>query len=157
MNEIIKRNESVAQVQRNIQEILRHLVAVVNVGDIDVSGQTTPVIEQAFVAPQKCFITAIKTVSQAALAANDTNYLTIKATNETQSEDLQATAPTTKATGGTAITAKTAWNVGVDQNQDCAKDDVISVTFTPSTNSVANDITDVVIVIEYSVVDVDAE
>lgn len=158
MNETINRGESVAQVQRNIQEgILRNLVTVINVGDLDVTGQTTALVHQCFVAPQKCYITGVKIVSKAALAANDTNYLTVKATNETQSEDLQATAPTTKATGGTAIAAKTAWSVGVDQNQDCAADDVITITVTPSTNSVANDITDVVIMIEYSVVDVDAE
>jgi len=76
------------------------------------------------------YIVAVKLFAKTTVAANDTNYWTIQVVNNTGAVDLVATAPTTEATGGTAITSDTAWDVGVDQNLTLAAGDVLQLTAT---------------------------
>lgn len=124
-----------------------HFVAV-RVGTCDVSGQTTELVPLVFVAPRACYVKSAKMVSLLALAANDTNYVTITIKNVTQTTEMAATAPHTKATGGTAFVANTAWDLTIDQENTLAADDVLQLSITPATTSVANDLTDVVLVLE---------
>jgi len=120
----------------------------VKLGTCDVSGQTTELVPIVFVAPKACYVKSAKLVSLLALAANDTNYVTITLKNVTQTTAMAATAKTTKATGGTAFVANTAWDITIDQENTLAAGDVIQLSITPSTNAVANDLTDVILFLE---------
>jgi hypothetical protein len=116
----------------------------------DVTGQTTEVLRICFVAVSKCYVKSAYLISAAALAASDTNYLTITLKNLTDTTSLAATAKTTKSTGGAAIAVNTAWAITVDQHNTLDAGDVLELSLTPSTNSVANDLTEVKVVLGIS-------
>ena len=142
----INKNKAIAQNVESLIEAGHYVLA--RVGTCDVSGQTTELVPLIFVAPRACYVKSAKMVSLLALAANDTNYVTITIKNVTQTTEMATTAPTTKATGGTAFVANTAWDLTIDQENTLAADDVLQLSITPSTNSVANDLTDVIVALE---------
>jgi hypothetical protein len=117
---------------------------------IDVSGQTTEVKHVVFVGITKCYAKKAYLISDAALAASDTNYITIVLKNTTDSHTLVVTGKTTKATGGAAIVAKTPWEITLDQYLTVHPLDVIELSVTPATNSVANDLTNVKVLLGLS-------
>lgn len=85
-----------------------------------------------FYAKYAAFIVAVELLVKTTIAAHDTNYWTHQAVNNTGAADLCATAPHTKATGGTAMTSDTAWDLSVDQNRTLAAGDVLQWTATKS-------------------------
>lgn len=151
----ITRGESIAQVQKDIVEELRHVIVPVAIPAGDITGQTTEVKTAIFKALRTCYVKGAKLISSAALAANDTNYISV--TLKVLTTGMAATPKTTKATGGEAIVAETPWDITVDQNTDLAADDILLLSLTPSTNSVANDLADLRVQVEISYVDVDTE
>jgi len=146
-----KRGMSVSQfVQRLMDNYMRNIPIMGCASDtIDVTGQTTEVKRVVFVAAQKCYVAAAKLISSAALAASDTNYLTVTLKNG--SNAMAATAKTTKATGGEAIAANTPWAITVDQKNTVNAGEAVELSVTPATTSVANDLANVrvLLVISY--------
>jgi hypothetical protein len=103
-----------------------------------------------FVAPYDCKIDQVLVVSDTAVAASDTNYYSFQVQNLTQAESLLASAATTQATGGTAITADAAYALGPDQNTVIDDGDVIELQVTET--GVATDLTsaEILVVVEYT-------
>ncbi len=92
-----------------------------------------------FVAPYDCNIDQVQIVSDTAVAASDTNYYAFQIQNLTQAGALLASAKTTQATGGTAITADAAYTLDPDQNTVIDDGDVIELQITET--GVATDLT----------------
>jgi len=145
-----KRNMSTAQfVQRQMDNFMRNIPIMGCAADaIDVTGQTTEVKRVVYVAVQKCYVVAAKMIGSAALAANDTNYLTVTLKNGANA--MAATAPTTKATGGVAIVANTPWTLTIDQKNSVLAGEVVEISLTPSSASVANDLANVRVILSIS-------
>ncbi len=103
-----------------------------------------------FVAPYDCQIDQVQIVSDTAVAASDTNYYAFQVQNLTQAEALLASGQTTQSTGGTAITADTAYTLDPDQNQVIDDGDVIELQITET--GVATDLTgaEILVVVEYT-------
>ena len=103
-----------------------------------------------FVAPYDCKVDQVSVVSDTAVAASDTNYYSFQVQNLTQAESLLASAVTTKATGGTAITADVVYELGPDQNAVIDDGDVIELQVTET--GTATDLTaaELLVVVEYT-------
>ena len=103
-----------------------------------------------FVAPYDCKIDQVSVVSDTAVAVSDTNYYSFQVQNLTQAESLHASAKTTQATGGTAITADAVYELGPDQNTVIDDGDVIELQITET--GTATDLTsaEVLVVVEYT-------
>lgn len=103
-----------------------------------------------FVAPYDCNIDQVQIVSDTAVAASDTNYYAFQIQNLTQAGALLASAKTTQATGGTAITADAAYTLDPDQNTVIDDGDVIELQITET--GVATDLTsaEILVVVEYT-------
>ena len=103
-----------------------------------------------FVAPYDCKIDQVSVVSDTAVAASDTNYYSFQVQNLTQAESLLASAVTTKATGGTAITADAVYELGPDQNAVIDDGDVVELQVTET--GTATDLTaaELLVVVEYT-------
>jgi len=109
-----------------------------------------------FVAPHACTVTAMSLASATAVAGDNTNYWTFAAINKTSSGSgttavLAATDPnTTKATGGTSISAYIVRDLtlhGTSGNLDLAAGDV--VVFTATKTSSADPLTNAVLRVNY--------
>ena len=146
-----KRGMSVSQfIQRQMDNFMRNIPVMGCAADaIDVTGQTTEVKRAVFVAAQKCYVVGAKMIGSAALAASDTNYITVTLKNG--SNAMAATPPNTKVTGGNAIVANTPWTITVDQKNTVNAGEVVELSITPATTSVANDLANVrvLLVISY--------
>ncbi len=103
-----------------------------------------------FVAPYDCSIDQIQIVSDTTVVADDINYYTFQIQNLTRAEALLASAKTTSATGGTAITADAVYPLDPDQNTVIGDGDVIELQVTES--GVATDLTgaEILVVVEYT-------
>ena len=103
-----------------------------------------------FVAPYDCKLDQVSVVSDTAVSASDTNYYSFQVQNLTQAESLLASAVTTKATGGTAITADVVYELGPDQNAVIDDGDVIELQVTET--GTATDLTaaELLVVVEYT-------
>jgi hypothetical protein len=94
-----------------------------------------------FIAPAAGSLNACKLVTKNAIAANDTNYWTITLTDKGAAgtgTDKIAEA-TTKATGGKAFAAYTAWDIGTlsATHKVLAAGDVVTLTLTKTESAVA--------------------
>ena len=138
-------NKTVSDPVAEIAERALKKTSVTNVAGWDGTTQ-----RYVFVAPYDCKIDQVSVVSDTAVAANDTNYYSFQVQNLTQAESLLASAKTTQATGGTAITADAAYDLGPDQNTVIDDGDVIELQVTET--GVATDLTaaEVLVVVEYT-------
>ncbi len=138
-------NKTVSDPVAEIAERALKKTCVVNVAGWDGSTQ-----RYVFVAPYDCKIDQVSVVSDTAVGADDTNYYSFQVQNLTQAESLLASAKTTKATGGTAITADAAYGLEPDQNTVINDGDVIELQVTES--GIAVDLTpsEVLVVVEYT-------
>ena len=94
----------------------------------------------------------VKTVSllvDTAIAANDTNYWSAQLINLTQDDTLLVAVKTSKATGGTAFTADTPWDMTPDQNQYLRPNDVLELQLAKAAS--ASTLSNLVIQVEYIV------
>ncbi len=103
-----------------------------------------------FVAPYDCKVDQVSLVSDTAVAASDTNYYAFQVQNLTQSQALLSSAKTTQATGGTAITGDSPYNLSPNQNQVISDGDVLELQITET--GVATDLTaaEIVGIVEYT-------
>ena len=74
-------------------------------------------------------------VSDTAVTAHDTNYWSMQLVNLTKTEDLMAAVITTKVTGGTAITADTAYRLTPDQNNSLGSSEVVELQLTKAASA----------------------
>jgi len=112
---------------KNITDINRNLRgALHNHTHVLIGAVTATDEKRIFVAPlanetpagMVVKIDKVYLTEETGVAANDTNYWTFQLTTKTPTAvNLVATAPTTKSTGGTAMTANTPWVITPDQNQ----------------------------------------
>lgn len=72
----------------------------------------------------------ITLVSDAGVAASDTDYFSFQVRNLTAAADLLSAAQTTMATGGTAIVADTAWDITPNQNATLAAGAILELQVT---------------------------
>jgi hypothetical protein len=109
-----------------------------------ISATTSPKIV-VFRAARAVTITGLSFTVGTTLASHDTNYWTLAATNETQSESLLASSDlnTTKATGGiasggglVAFTASSATLTGTTANLNLDAGDVVTITATKAASAV---------------------
>lgn len=77
-------------------------------------------------------ITSVKLLVDTDIAANDSNYWSAQLVNLTQIDNLLSSAKTSKATGGTAFTADSAWTITPDQNEYLRAGDVLELQLTKS-------------------------
>ncbi len=138
-------NKTVSDPVAEIAERALKKTSVTNLAGWDGTAQ-----RYLFVAPYDCKIDQVSVVSDTAVAASDTNYYSFQVQNLTQAESLLASAKTTKATGGAAITADAAYGLGPDQNTVIDDGDVIELQVTET--GVATDLTgaEVLVVVEYT-------
>lgn len=129
---------------------------LVRIGTCDVSGQTTELVPLVYVADKICYVKSARLVSLLGLATDEANYVTITIKNVTQTTEMAATAKITKTTGGYAIVANTVWEITVDQENTLAAGDVLQLSVTPASASVANDLTDVILLLEITENEADA-
>ena len=138
-------NKTVSDPVAEIAERALKKTCVVNLAGWDGTTQ-----RYVFVAPYDCKIDQVSVVSDTAVATSDTNYYSFQVQNLTQAKSLLASATTTKATGGTAITADAAYGLGPGQNTVINDGDVIELQVTET--GVATDLTaaEVLVVVEYT-------
>jgi len=103
------------------------VVFAFHVGDISASKNV-----HLIAAPFELKITAVKLLVDTAIAANDDNYWSAQLVNLTQNDNLLSSAKTSKATGGTAFTADSAWTITPDQTQYLRINDVLELQLTKS-------------------------
>lgn len=103
-----------------------------------------------FVAPYDCKVDRVAVISDTGVPASDTDYYSFQVQNLTRGNALLSAAKTTRATGGSAITADTPYYLGPDQNQVVYDGDVLELQVTET--GTAADLTgaEVVVAVEYT-------
>ena len=129
---------TIAQLKRGIKPAGAKQTYIQQMNEYETISATAD--RNCFYAYQAAIIVAVRLTVKTTIAANDTNYWTMQIVNNTGPVNLCSSAPTTKATGGTAMTSDTAWSLGVDQNLTLAAVDVLqwTATKTSSANALVN-------------------
>jgi hypothetical protein len=138
-------NKSVTDPVAEIAERALRKTSVIRVDGWDGASQRF-----IFVAPYDCRVDQVSIVSSTGVPANDTNYYGFQVQNLTASAALLASAKTTQATGGEAVTADVPYELSPDQNQVVSDGDVLELQVTE--NGTGTDLTaaQVIVAVEYT-------
>ncbi len=80
-----------------------------------------------FIAPYDCKIDRVTLLSDTAVSASDTNFYSLQVRNISSSKSLLDNRQTTRATGGSAIVADTAYVLAPDQNEVMLEGEVLEL------------------------------
>lgn len=108
----------------------------VPLGDISGSDQKTILITRPTM-PDGCEaeIEKFSFATETSITANDTNYWSFQVANLTDTKDLLSAAQTTKATGGSGITADTVWEITPDQNTTLGAGKILELQVTKAASA----------------------
>lgn len=118
---------------------VQDLVVPIDLGTVTAVGAGVGARDMfVFVAPCRCYVHNVDLVVDTTFAAAAANGWSFQLANMTGPVDLLSAAQTTLAGGAGTMTADTAWNLAVDQNQLLAAGDLLQLQVQELANAAAN-------------------